>query len=996
VAVSEREFWRLAEESRLLSAVRCEQLAEQFAKSNGAHSGAAKNGAEPANRLAAWLVSGKQISSYQSTILLAGRPGPFVYGDYLIRERIERGRLSGWFRATHVATGHGVLLAFAAGKLLKDPAAWSEAAERARQAANIVDSRVVRLFDAVDLRSFKFFVLEDPPGSSLEGSFIPGERLSVSEACRAAREIALALAQLHRAGLAHGDVRPASMWRGPDGAIRLLLDPSRPPAPIDAAEQAADLAERADYFAPELAKAGKLPDRLSDIYALGCTLYRLLAGRPPFPGGDAARKMHRHASERIEPLEPLGVPATLARTVAFLMAKKASLRTASADLAAEQLAEFIVQQGPPSSPKPTASLTAFEAALRGRQFTSLRSAPAAAPPLAQPAPQAPLPPAPVAIAPPPAPVAPVIAPRPSATPVIVATGGTGRSKRQKKQQLIVLSVAGLGLALTALFVVVALANKDTAKETVAAAHGDAEKPASNPRAEKAGARPKPGEKASDRKPTATSPTGEGSSPQSLSQNIVPDDGRRLWASPTSGPPVDRSYVPPDARVLLFLRPADLLADGEGRRAVAALGPDFQAARTAWEAAAGVKWEDLETLTVTLHAEAEHAPRMAFVAGLQKPRASAEHLAAWGNPPVVKEEAGEYYQKAAWCFYLPSEAEGRVFAMGAKEEIAALAAGEAAPLRREVEQLLRHSDGDRHLTAVFAPDSFFGDGRKMFAGEYAKILDPLEWFLGDGLKAGSFSAHLGDELYVEARLVAEIGIDEYQLSTQLQDRLATVPEKIDEYIAAMNPPAYWRKVAFRYPRMIHMLHQQTRLGAENDQAVLNAVLPKVAAHNLLAASEVVVATAPGAAAAAAAPTPAGPKTMAEVLQAKISLSFPSQSLEFAMNDVAEAVREAHPKLPFEFRVRVIGADLEAGSITRNQTVANFDQRDKSVAEVLTALCLKANPVTTVKSPDEADQRLIWVVAADPQGADGESVIITTRDAAASKGYTLPAVFQPKGA
>ena len=104
-----------------------------------------------------------------------------------------------------------------------------------------------------------------------------------------------------------------------------------------------------------------------------------------------------------------------------------------------------------------------------------------------------------------------------------------------------------------------------------------------------------------------------------------------------------------------------------------------------------------------------------------------------------------------------------------------------------------------------------DGALLFTGEYAKILDPLEWFLGEGLKAGSVSAHLGDELYVEMRLVAELGIDEYNLSTQLQSRLAAVPEKIDEYIAAVNPPAYWRKVAFRYPRMVHLLHQQTRVG-----------------------------------------------------------------------------------------------------------------------------------------------------------------------------------------
>ena len=56
------------------------------------------------------------LSKYQTTILLAGRPGPFYYGDYKVYDRVEQGRLAGQFRAVHAPTGHPVLLQFLTGR----------------------------------------------------------------------------------------------------------------------------------------------------------------------------------------------------------------------------------------------------------------------------------------------------------------------------------------------------------------------------------------------------------------------------------------------------------------------------------------------------------------------------------------------------------------------------------------------------------------------------------------------------------------------------------------------------------------------------------------------------------------------------------------------------------------------------------------------------------------------------------------------------------------
>jgi len=100
-------------------------------------------------------------------------------------------------------------------------------------------------------------------------------------------------------------------------------------------------------------------------------------------------------------------------------------------------------------------------------------------------------------------------------------------------------------------------------------------------------------------------------------------------------------------------------------------------------------------------------------------------------------------------------------------------------------------------------------------------------------------------------------------------------------------------------------------------------------------------------------------------------------------------------PFEFAIKIIGDDLKLDGITRNQSIRDFKQENQTVADILTALVRKANPVTTVKDPSEKDQKLVWLIGPDPDSAGKQVVLITTRNAAGTKKYTLPAHFVEKG-
>src|SRR5262245_56639708 len=109
------EFWQLAQTSGLIGPEHIESLQGQFEQIRGA----ATRG--NSRTLGEWLIDRGALSRFQCDVLLLGQPGPFQYGDYVLLERIERGRLAGLFRAVHRPTQHKVLLKFLDGPAIHDP-----------------------------------------------------------------------------------------------------------------------------------------------------------------------------------------------------------------------------------------------------------------------------------------------------------------------------------------------------------------------------------------------------------------------------------------------------------------------------------------------------------------------------------------------------------------------------------------------------------------------------------------------------------------------------------------------------------------------------------------------------------------------------------------------------------------------------------------------------------------------------------------------------------
>jgi hypothetical protein len=282
-----------------------------------------------------------------------------------------------------------------------------------------------------------------------------------------------------------------------------------------------------------------------------------------------------------------------------------------------------------------------------------------------------------------------------------------------------------------------------------------------------------------------------------------------------------------------------------------------------------------------------------------------------------------------------------------------------------------------------------------AGEAEPIRTALDWLVGRESTAIALSAHWGDNFFVELRAAPALSASPRWLATTLHERMADAAGEVEQMVVSRPWPEYGRHVIERYPAMLRKLAEFTRYGEADRQAVLRAYLPAVAGHNLVMGAELLLTQASGAAERdAVGPGPAkrvdAAATIDERLAASISLAFPRESLERALELwSAEAGIAA----------AIDGPAFQAAGITRNQSL-ELDLRDRPAGDVLVEILRRANPDLTATSAADPRQSVVYVVESEAAGAAGEGpggsrIIVTTRAAAVDRGLPLPAVFAVGG-
>ena len=323
-------------------------------------------------------------------------------------------------------------------------------------------------------------------------------------------------------------------------------------------------------------------------------------------------------------------------------------------------------------------------------------------------------------------------------------------------------------------------------------------------------------------------------------------------------------------------------------------------------------------------------------------------------------------------------------------------GKSGPLRRQLEGLLQTTDSRAEVSFLAAPSFLFVDGKELFGEHSEKVLGVMREVIDDRIQGVLVRTHFEPNLYLEYRMIGNDLQSAPRDAVELKRKLDALAEGIESQLAAQPAAAYWRAIANRFPQMLRSVNKYARSGAEDGQVVFNAYLPKEAASNLAIGSwmalQGLAASGPTKVATAPKPTTNAAKTVEEMLDAKISLRIEQESLEVVLQAIANELKDSHTQGTETLPMAINGTAFQKDGITRNQQIRNFEYKDTSVREVLTALSRRANPVTTVQSPNEKDQKVVWLVLEDPTTPSKKKIDMTTRAWSESNQAPLPKEFQ----
>jgi Protein kinase domain len=268
-------------------------------------------------------------------------------GRYEVLGKLAAGGMGTVFKARHAELGKVVALkVLPAGEM--DEVRVARFRNEIRAIGRLDHPNIVAAHDAGELGGVHFLVMDFVEGLDLAWVLERRGRLSVPDACEAVRQAALGLQHAFERGLVHRDVKPSNLMLAPGGRVQVLdlgLARSFATAAADTLTARGMLLGTPDYLAPEQWEHAHAADNRADIYSLGCTLYHLLAGRPPFAGEryhSVLQKMRAHLETPPAPIAEVQpeVSAGLAAILDRMLAKDPAERFQSHTEVAEALRPF--------------------------------------------------------------------------------------------------------------------------------------------------------------------------------------------------------------------------------------------------------------------------------------------------------------------------------------------------------------------------------------------------------------------------------------------------------------------------------------------------------------------------------------------------------------------------------------------------------------------------------------------------------------------------------
>ncbi|WP_259454195.1 MULTISPECIES: protein kinase domain-containing protein [Streptomyces] len=231
-----------------------------------------------------------------------GNAGLVGEGRYRLTHRLGRGGMAEVFAAEDVRLGRTVAVKLLRADLAEDPVSKARFTREAQSVAGLNHHAVVAVYDSgeetVGRNVVPYMVMELVEGRTIRELLVGSEPPTVEQALHIVSGVLEALAYSHQHGIVHRDIKPANVSITDSGAVK-VMDFGIARALHGAAQtmtQTGMVMGTPQYLSPEQA-LGKTIDTRSDLYAVGCMLYELLALRPPFVGETPLSVVYQHVQD---------------------------------------------------------------------------------------------------------------------------------------------------------------------------------------------------------------------------------------------------------------------------------------------------------------------------------------------------------------------------------------------------------------------------------------------------------------------------------------------------------------------------------------------------------------------------------------------------------------------------------------------------------------------------------------------------------------------------
>jgi serine/threonine protein kinase len=284
------------------------------------------------------------LTRFQLSAVAAGRAKDLDLGPYRLLDRLGEGGMGQVFKARHERMGRIVALKVIRKDKLGNDQAVQRFFQEVQAAAQLHHPNIVVAYDAGSIGAIHYLSMEFVDGPDLARLIKDSGPLRILQACDFVRQAALGLQHAHERGIVHRDIKPSNLLlavsrsessNGTEsshaGTIKILdmgLARWHEPGKDRGLTKSGAVIGTPDYLAPEQALDASSADIRADLYSLGCTLYFLLTGQPPFQGESLTELLLKHQMDQPAPLEKLrpDAPSGVVAVVRRLMAKRADER----------------------------------------------------------------------------------------------------------------------------------------------------------------------------------------------------------------------------------------------------------------------------------------------------------------------------------------------------------------------------------------------------------------------------------------------------------------------------------------------------------------------------------------------------------------------------------------------------------------------------------------------------------------------------------------------